>query len=494
MNIHNEQLTRREFLTTAAAFTALLLAPLAVLHAAEAPLTTVEELVAAAQRAERRVIELAAGTFQLSGPLDLKAGVTLKGAGMGKTILTHDVAWKAATDTLPDPETNVKKFDRGGYLLRLENKAGGITISGMTLRGPQVHGAIFGSGNEHVHLHDLRIKDFMSAGIRSYSWKNARIHDCTFVDAGRRWAKGQPGIKGGITGGGIFAIWISDSAIWNNRFLRTKTAPNEHYYGIKGRQGKRLRIHHNTIEVNFSIEFPFENDEDIEIAHNVLHGTISIPKHAGGTVPKSGTTFHIHHNWFQNSYAIEFVRNGVEIDHNLFDFDTQKDHGNLISGFGKAAAPGPASFHHNLVRNPGRGVIWLNAPFANFDIHHNHIIARTTATPRTDGLFGFNERCDFKTLRITDNLIECQGQPRPLLRNDASANATIENNRLINVSDTTRYRNPSTGQPVGLVEPSRFRCGVNDETTVDGWRSIPTMSQPMSLSRTQNQHRKEPTP
>jgi nitrous oxidase accessory protein len=82
---------------------ALLLAPFAPANAEEAPLTTVEELVAAAQRAERRVIELAAGTFRLSGPLDLKAGVTLKGAGMGKTILTHDVAWKAATDTLPDP-------------------------------------------------------------------------------------------------------------------------------------------------------------------------------------------------------------------------------------------------------------------------------------------------------------------------------------------------------------------------------------------------------
>lgn len=30
--------------------------------------------------------------------------------------------------------------------------------------------------------------------------------------------------------------------------------------------GKRPKIHHNTIEVNFSIDFPFENDEDIVIA------------------------------------------------------------------------------------------------------------------------------------------------------------------------------------------------------------------------------------
>jgi nitrous oxidase accessory protein len=40
------------------------------------------------------------------------------------------------------------------------------------------------------------------------------------------------------------------------------------------------------------MEFPFENDEDNEIDHNVCHGTISIPKYAGGVVPKSGRTFH----------------------------------------------------------------------------------------------------------------------------------------------------------------------------------------------------------
>jgi len=39
----------------------------------------------------------------------------------------------------------------------------------------------------------------------------------------------------------------------------------------------------------------------------LLHGTVSIPKHAGGPVPKSGRTFHIHHNWFRDTYSIEFV-------------------------------------------------------------------------------------------------------------------------------------------------------------------------------------------
>src|SRR6185295_7639045 len=235
---------------------------------------------------------------------------------------------------------------------------------------------------------------------------------------------------------------MADTEIANNRFVRTQQGKADEFYGVKGRQGKRCRIHHNTIEVGFSIEFPFENDEDVEIDHNVLHGPISIPKHAGGPVPKSGRTFRIHHNWMKDSYSIEFVRNGVEIDHNLFDFDPQKDGGNLISAFGNAPAPGPATFHNNLVSNPGRGVIWMNEVFNNLEVRNNHIIARTTPTPRKEGLFGFNPACDFSTITIRDNIIECQGEPRPLLRCKESCASQIGNNDLTNVSDTDRYANP----------------------------------------------------
>jgi hypothetical protein len=439
------------------------------LQSSAATITTVQQLREAVSKGESR-IELAEGRFELQQPLDLKAGTTLKGAGMGKTTITNAASWKAATETLPDAEMNHGKFDRTGYLIRIEEKAKGITISDLILTGPLMHGAIFGIVNEDLHLHDLRIEDFLYCGIRSYSWKQARIHDCTFVDTGMRWEKGQPGIKGGLVGGSIFAIWITDSEIWNNRFLRTKTQPHEHCYGIKGRQGKRLKIHHNTIGVSFSIEFPFEGDEDVEIHHNVLHGTVSIPKYAGGPVPESGRTFHLHHNLCTDTYSIEFVRNGVEIDHNLFDFDPAEDHGNLIAGFGNAPAPGPASFHHNLVRNPGRGVVWINEPYSNLDIHHNHIIATTTKKPRTDGLFGFNPKCDFKTIRITDNIIECQGTQRPLVRNEESLGAFIENNTLTGISDTARYENKPMKRPPGPGEPLRFTCGVNDETQVDDWR------------------------
>jgi len=432
-------------------------------------------LVAAVRDGEEgATIHIAAGTYELESPLEPKARMTIKGAGMDQTIITHVKAWKPSTRTLPDPEMRTQGMDTQAYLIRLKDKAAGITISDLTLRGPQLHGAIFGWENHDLHLHHLRIAETLWTGIRTFLMKDAKIHDCEFIDAGGRWERGQPGIKGGITGGAIFAIWMADCEIAHNRFTRTRMDKEHEFYGIKVRQAKRSRVHHNTIEVNFSMEFPFENDEDNEIDHNICHGTISLPKHAGGPVPKGGKTFHIHHNWMRDSYAIEFVRNGIEISHNLFDFDVKADHGNLISGFGKAPAPGPAKFHNNLISNPGRGVIWINEPYNNIEIRNNHIITRTTQTPRTEGLFGFDAASDFKTITIRDNIIECQGQPRPLLRSKESYGSTVENNKLTNVSDVEKYLNKAADRIVGLEQPLKFECGVHGEMTVDGWKTMPT--------------------
>ncbi len=434
------------------------------------PIRTTQELVAAvASASEGDTIELAAGTFELEATLELKGGVTLKGAGMDRTTLTGVKAWAPSTRSLPDPEMKLEGLDTDAYLIRVKRDTSGVTISDMTLHGPRLHGAIFSWFSTDLHLHHLRIKQTLWSGVRTFGMKKARVHDCEFIDAGGRWERGKPGVRGGITGGGVFACWMSDCEFFNNRFRRESKAPEREFYGIKVRQAKRCRVHHNTIETGFSMEFPFENDEDNEIDHNYLWYALSIPKHAGGPVPESGKTFHIHHNYFRHSYAIEFVRNGVEIDHNLFDFDVKDDGGNLISGFGQAAAKGPAVFHNNLVSNPGLGVIWINEVFNKLEVRNNHIIARTTPTPRRDGLFGFNPRCDFKTIKIRDNVIECEGEARPLLRSPESYGSVVENNRLVNISDAERLKNPKAERVIGLEQPLKFACGVKREYTVDGW-------------------------
>jgi hypothetical protein len=449
--------------------------------------STAADLVKAVRECpEGTTIEIGPGIYELEAQLELKSGMTLKGAGVDKTIITHAAGWKPSTDSLPDPEVSLKGFDTQAYLIRLKGDATDITISDLTLRGPHLHGAIFGWNNKNLLLQRLRIVDFLWSGVRTFIMRNAKILDCEFVDAGGRWKQGKPGEKGGITGGAIFATWSTDTEVAHCRFIRTQTGPADEFYGIKVREAKRWHIHHNTIEVNFSIEMPHDNCEYVEIDHNVLYGTVSIPKYEGGAVPKiaqkypdkegrswvilCGYTFHIHHNWFRDSYSIEFPRNAVEIDHNLFDFDLQKDHGNLISSFAKERAEGPASFHNNLISNPGRGVMWFEGVYNNLEIRNNHIIARPTVTPRKEGLFGFNPHCDFKSIRIVDNIIECQGLSRPLFRNPESYNAIIENNRLINVADADRYKNPPANRPVGLEAPLKFECGVHGEFVVDGWQ------------------------
>ena len=436
------------------------------------PVRTADELVAAVENgAEGDTIRIGSGVFRLERPLSPKSGMTLRGAGMDATVITHMGTCRPSPEALPTPEATLKGFDKEAYLIRLPDGAAGVSLSDLTLRGPGMHGAIFGFNNREISVSRVRVQDFMANGIRTFGLKSSRILDCEFIDAGGRWKRGGVrGDDGGISGGAIFGTWTVDSEIVHNRFIRTQRGKARGHYGIKGRQFRRTRIHHNTIAVNFAIELPFENDEDVEIDHNVCHGAISIPKHAGGPAPESGRTFHIHHNYFTTSYAIEFVRNGVEIDHNLFDFDVREDGGNLISGFGKAPAKGPAIFHNNLVNNPGRGVIWINEPYDNLTVRNNHIVTRLTVAPRTEGLFGFHRDCDFETFRFTGNVIECRELPRPLFRNEESQGARIEGNRFVNVSGAERFGDQGDAARAGLEEPLKFRCGARGESKVDGWR------------------------
>lgn len=119
---------------------------------------TTEALVDAVRDgAEGDTIEVAAGTYALQVPLEPKSGMTLKGAGADKTIITHVAGWKPSCKALPDPEMKTAGMDTQAYLIRLQDKAAGITISDLTLRGPQVHGAIYGSENKNLHLHHLRV-------------------------------------------------------------------------------------------------------------------------------------------------------------------------------------------------------------------------------------------------------------------------------------------------------------------------------------------------
>ena len=90
-----------------------------LLALADMPVDSTAALVAAVRDgAEGATIEIAAGTYELEAPLELKARMTLKGAGIDKTILTHAKGRKPSTKTLPDPEMKREGLDTDAYLIR----------------------------------------------------------------------------------------------------------------------------------------------------------------------------------------------------------------------------------------------------------------------------------------------------------------------------------------------------------------------------------------
>ena len=146
-----------------------ILSSLAASFASAQNVSTTEELISAVRDgAEGRKIQIGPGIFELPGPLELKTGMTLPGTGMGETILTHTADWKPSTEALPKGEIRPDEADPQAYLIRLRDKAVNITISNLTLRGPQLHGVIFGISNKRVGLHHRRIEDVLYSGIRSY--------------------------------------------------------------------------------------------------------------------------------------------------------------------------------------------------------------------------------------------------------------------------------------------------------------------------------------
>ncbi len=408
-------------------------------------------------------IYMPTGTFDIAKTLRLNApNITLKGAGGGRTILQNASGFQVGTDGLPDGETTFNAANRRAYLFDLKDDADNVVFMDMTLTGPELHGAIFGHRADNLTIKNVEFNDFLWSSVRLFSVSDAKIHDNTFIDAG-----GQARGNRGITGGAIFATYLRTSEIYNNRISKSRDR-GRNVYGIKGRQFRNTRIYNNTIKTDFAIELPFEHDRFVEIDHNFLAGAISVPKFSGGNVPENGFAFHIHHNYFTKSYSLEWARNGAEVNHNVFNLNPEKDKGNLISNFSTEPAQGPTKFHNNLILNPGRGVVWHKGIYNNFSFYNNEVIANKTATPRRDGFLGFHPGTDFSTIEIRDNIIRSNGISRPLMRNQASYDAIIANNRLVNISDANKIDNPNTGAPQGPIEPLLFQVGVDGEFTVDG--------------------------
>ncbi len=428
------------------------------------------DLVAAVNDgAENDVIDVGPGTFELTAPLRPKPGMNIRGSGMGVTVIRNAASWAPGIAGLErDEGASLPGLTCDSYLFSLAERTTNLRLSGMTLNGAELHGAVCGVLPNGLDLGNIEFKGFLWSAVRAFIMENARIHDNVFIDAG-----GKSGITTGSTGGALFLTYTSKTDVSNNRFSRSPGFTGE-FYGIKGREARDVRIHHNTIDTDFAIELPFESDWRVEIDHNYLGGTVSVPKYAGGTIPEGSYTFHVHHNYFKTSYAFEYQRNAIEIDHNLFDFSTDADYGNLISSFDSVPAAGGTKMHDNLIQNPGRGIYWNEGTYNDFAFYNNHVRGNTTVTPRTEGLFDFRSDrnggiVNWSSIQIRDNIFELNGLARPLMRNQDSYGAVIENNTMVNVSDVASYANTERPRTRGPLEALNFTLGAYEALTVNQW-------------------------
>ncbi len=453
----------------------LLLAFAPACPAATANVSNVTQLVSAINDGSAGdTINIAAGTYLLTASLRPKANMTILGAGIGNTILRPAGSWTPGAAAKIDP-TNWGDVNTSAYMFYLGNNNGinNVTISGLTINGlKQLHGAVCGNTINNLTVANVYFHDFTFCGIRVVGGSQLVVRDCEFINMAVSDMDPEAGAV-------VFA-WLSNSEFYNNQFYFAThgvyygTGVNAgNFYGFKGRQLVNSRIHHNTIMVNFSIELPFDDNSDVEIDHNYLAGWISIPKYAGGTIPTSGMSCRIHHNYDSSAVVAEYPRNAVEIDHNLLD-NPRNEAGSMLSGWTIEEAPGSTKMHNNLIKNLGR-VLADVGKYNNLQFYNNHVNAPDNPGATENVLFIIDSTIDRSSFVFRDNIVDCTGHPRALLWAGLGAGFTsIANNTLISVTDQANYNNPNTGAVRGPLEPLYFNCGApGNQFLVDQWTITP---------------------
>ena len=241
--------------------------------------STTAGLIDAAGRATAgTVIDVAPGTYTLDSSLKLGAGVTLRGAGAGQTVIRSADAWRADFTARPE-ELDFRRARPENYLIDLGNDATNAAVRNLTLTGPTIYGGVYGNSPDGLVLSGLELRGFGWSGVRLFRTENATITNNTFVDAGNR--------INGRSGGQMFLTYQSSTPKLPTTGSPAPTAATS--TASRAGSSATTRIHHNTINPTFfAVELPFENDVGVEIDHNYLAGGVSVPKFAGGPTEIDG--------------------------------------------------------------------------------------------------------------------------------------------------------------------------------------------------------------
>ncbi len=370
-------------------------------------------------------IQLGAGTFVATETARPKSGVTIAGMGRqgdNRTQIIASTDWQLSENPLQASDV------RSEYLIAIDN-ANNIIIRDLVLSSEsrhQITGAVHVSGSEDISIHDLTVRDFRWAGLHLQLSSGLDIYNNSIENASYE--------NFGYNNGLITTRWIEHSEIHHNNIVKTKGAG----FGYKGGGHENVRIHHNIFNLpfGFAIESAHENEYGVEIDHNFINQTISIPKVGQGADPsKRGYdySFWIHDNLLTDSHTIEGPRNHLRFSHNYVHID--ETGGNVYTQHG-GINNGPVWLHHNVIENVDRGLVWIGRGLAEEISVYNNTVTLADTGSRPGAILSAPNRDSLNNWVARNNIfIAPQSQPRNLFWTSMGDKITATDNIVVNVTN-----------------------------------------------------------
>lgn len=433
-------------------------------------------------------IFVGAGTFSFTESKAIPPMAEIVGTG-DTTVIEGDLSWAPGFDDVPN--LNTEEFT--AYLFGIGTDASRTGSCGWTclkMEAPLLHGAVVITSDRYCYFHKVTIERTGYGGIRDNRGTGTYMQECTFIDAGRRRGEG---------GGDYYATACTSPTERNCLHIDGSSPRSRVGFKAQGCDFARL-LFNEYLGTTFSIEVPHVNrDEDNRVYGCIMFGATSLPKHSSGGGASSGfaSTFTrnpdgtatanggirswwLRHCRFESSYGVEGPRNPVDIDTCVMldeRGDVDQYYFRNYNGTNANAGyqhRGPVIIHDSYMR-VNLGVLFAHGTttgIAKLTVTNNLIEQRTGTNPQ--GFFNLAEQSNHATNYIGNNIFDASDLATNMFTNAASRTGTnVENNTLINVSDSGGFSNPSTGNPIGPVAVPTFLCGINQRWQVTGFNKTP---------------------
>jgi nitrous oxidase accessory protein NosD len=300
------------------------------------------------------VVLIPEGTYTLRQVLEVPTGVTLRGAGIGKTIFETEGIDRVVSIL---PEVHDVRIE--GFTIRYLGDAEELAY------GVYVGSSRQGRNSYRILIDGIRVERFSVHGVSLRDCHHVLVQNCEFADA--------TNVGGGGHGYGVALNYPTN----HNNWIRNNTIGPVIRHAIL----IQYYAHNNLVEYNLA----FENTEDAYDLHgedeyaNELRFNIARDGdrdgfgvgNTGSTHDRSGPNNWIHHNTVENSLAgIEVIQASdmVFIDHNTF---SGNEYGIRVHNLGGSHL----YLRGNRIEDNDVGVFLNNARWVW--LLHNHISGST---------------------------------------------------------------------------------------------------------------------